>query len=124
MRASPLVVLVTSALVFLGGCEERKNPLENVDTNRLVNWLKERDRGVKKEMKSCGVFWSEVSGVRYPADTRADCNELAGWLAAEMSAAGFGEIQRDDVVLPTLWIAYGQRQQNIYDPEKAAQTIR
>ena len=124
MRTFPLAVLVTSVLAFVSGCEERQNPLQSVDTEHLVNWLNDRGPGVKKQMQSCGVFWAEVSGVKYPADTRADCNELAERLAAEMSAAGFGEIQRDDVVLPTLWTAYGQRQKNVYDPRKAAETIR
>ena len=101
----------------LSACEERQNPLASVDESTLVDWLLDRDDDVVERMRPCAEFWSEDTGVEVAPDARADCNEVAEYLAVEMTAAGFGDVVVTDVYLPTVWTEFHSRRANAYDED-------
>ena len=100
----------------LSACEERQNPLASLDESTLVDWLLERDDDVVQRLRTCAEFWSETTGVGIAPDGRADCNEVAEYLAVEMTAAGFGNVVVTDVYLPTVWTEFHSRRANAYEP--------
>lgn len=120
------IIAMLMTLSVATACTARENPLTKVDHDALVSWLMSREEPVKKKMDACGEFWAKQAGTTIPADFHVDCNQLAGLLASDMSNAGFGSIQREDVYLATLWVDYIKlRKFNApYDPDAAAAAVK
>ncbi|MEM8820087.1 MAG: hypothetical protein AAGE90_11255 [Pseudomonadota bacterium] len=113
------------AVPALASCDERENPLAEIDPDRMYTWLRERDDDVVERMDECAVFWAEDVGAAVSADSRGDCVELADFLSKEMTEAGFGSIRQEDVYLSTIWTHYNRvSRANVFDPNAAAESMK
>lgn len=107
-----LFPIVTTAL--LTACFQasppRENPLVAAEADTIASWLLRwgKETSNTKKMDACSNFWARAAATEIPDDGVEICDNLTSQLASVMTQAGYGSIEKTDVLLPSIWTAYKQ----------------
>lgn len=97
------ILLGALAALSLIACH-RENPLLKVNADDLGYWVyKNRTPAIH----ACAKVWNDRATM--PESEIKACDPVAGDLAKLLSDNGYGDIRASDVLLPTLWISYFNR---------------
>jgi hypothetical protein len=109
-------------IVALIACE-RQNPLLKVEADVVANWIYKNSENAYAD---CSEIWSDTNTA--DLEHLSSCDAQAETLASNLKKGGFGNVIKDDVKLPSIWIAYRrvlrQKNMNKFDAKKAAESFK